>query len=187
MINLQALYPQLTIERKKRLLSHVANGYTLPVKLNQELCKITDKTEEIAINFLVRDYFFYSKQPEIVKLRKSVCDEIEDIYNNNRSLLHLNDVVEKLYQPEIVKLMFEKAFENMCIECGLRNSDTVDKSYKFRDNFRRCEQDKKDNISALKSLNPIVPYIKNVVDSIYSEVMLEDTNYEYPNEKTTYR
>ncbi len=176
MLDLEAQFPRLSVARKKRFLDYVADGYTLPCNLSNEISILSNKMEQIAIQKLIRDYFFYSDNKDIAILRDETCNLVENMYSHAQTYYELTRIIEFLYQPQYVKLMFEDAISNISKECGLKHYEIVEKSFKFRDSFRHCERDKKNGTSVRESSNPIIPVLFNIVESIYSEAMLEDTS-----------
>ena len=173
MVTLGKLYKPLSTESKRIFLDEVAIGFCIPYQLNNNLSEQTARREYLATQFLIRDYFLYSEDADIKRLRERTCEIVENFYSNTKITTSFDDILEKLYQPENVKLMFEIAIARICMSCGLSHYDTVDKSFKFRNNYRICEQDKKDHVPIKESKNPIIPILSNIVDTIYSETMLD--------------
>ncbi len=178
------LYPKLSEDDKKKFLNMVAISFTSPYALIKSLVDEQEYREKIAIKKLVLDYFLYSNEEDVKKLRTIVFDAVRNINGSHSSGLTSKDVLESLYQPEIIKLLFEQSMYKMSLECGIPRSDALDKSFKFRSAIHSCEADKKKAsekqaqsdskcYSYEDSNNPVLPVLRHIVDSVYTEVMLE--------------
>ena len=178
------LYPKLNIEKKKTFLDMVAISFSSPYKLIQTFIDEQNYQERIAIQNLVLDYFLYNEKAEVSQLRDYVFKSVRDIYHSASQYTTAKDVLEYLYQPANIKLLFEQSMLEMSRECGISKYDALDKSFKFRQYVHICESDKKElaekqpksqppHYSFENSNNPVLPVLRHIVDSVYSEVILE--------------
>ncbi len=173
----QSNYPTLSIAEKKELLDSIAVDYILPYNLTQNVVKQHEQEELDAVKLLVIDYFLHSKNPAVSTLRTELDIEMEEICqidDKTEVQNRLHKMVNGLYQPEIVTLLFVFSIRKICSECGIKNSEAVDKEYRIRNVFfSKCKEDNAKHITDTQSTNPTVRILSEIVKAEYDRTQRE--------------